>query len=101
MGHGPSLDPLQPIEDELNEGKDAVVPRSLATCFDCLEQLLEAFRDLADRDDIHQAAARLALVQEWIRNEAKRAAANPIFSDLRLVKNAATDLANRTRNRAE
>jgi hypothetical protein len=52
---------------------------------ECLEQILRAFRDIADRDDIHQAADRLALVQEWVRNEAERAAADPIFADLRLV----------------
>jgi hypothetical protein len=49
---------------------------------ECLEQLLEAFRDLIDRDDIHQAAHRLLLVQEWIRNEAESAADDPIFADL-------------------
>jgi hypothetical protein len=47
---------------------------------DCLDQLLEAFRDIIDRDDIHQAARRLMLVQEWIRNEAEAAAADPIFA---------------------
>jgi hypothetical protein len=52
---------------------------------ECLEQLLEAFADLADRDDIHQAAERLARVQEWIRREAERAAADPIFAALRLA----------------
>ena len=52
---------------------------------DCLEQLLEAFADIADRDDIHQAAERLASVQEWIRREAERAAADPIFAVLRLA----------------
>ncbi|HJU19441.1 MAG TPA: hypothetical protein VJ770_23550 [Stellaceae bacterium] len=49
---------------------------------DCLEQLLQAFCDIIDRDDIHQAAHRLALVQEWLRNEAQAAAADPIFADL-------------------
>jgi hypothetical protein len=49
---------------------------------DCLEQLLLAFRDIADHDDIHQAAGRLALVQEWIRGEAERAARDPIFATL-------------------
>ena len=49
---------------------------------ECLEQLLEAFRDIIDRDNIHQAARRLALVQEWIRNEAESAADDPIFADL-------------------
>jgi hypothetical protein len=52
---------------------------------DCLEQMLLAFRDIADRDDIHQAAARLAVVQEWIRLEAERAAADPVFAELQMV----------------
>jgi hypothetical protein len=39
---------------------------------ECLEQLLEAFSDIADRDDIHQAAERLARVQEWIKRDAER-----------------------------
>ena len=52
---------------------------------DCLEQLLEAFADIADRDDIHQAAERLAHVQDWIKAEAEAAAADPIFSALRLA----------------
>jgi hypothetical protein len=51
---------------------------------ECLEQLLEAFADI-DRDDIHQAAERLARVQEWIKREADRAAADPIFAALRLA----------------
>ena len=51
----------------------------------CLEQLLEAFADIADRDDIHQAAERLARVQEWITREAEAAAADPIFAVLRLA----------------
>ena len=52
---------------------------------ECLELLLEAFADIAERDDIHQAAERLALVQEWIRREADRAADDPIFAALRLA----------------
>jgi hypothetical protein len=52
---------------------------------ECLEQILEAFRDIADRDDIHQAAARLELVQAWIRRAAELAAADPIFAGLRLL----------------
>jgi hypothetical protein len=51
----------------------------------CLEQLLEAFADIADRDDIHQAAERLARVQEWITREAEAAASDPIFAVLRLA----------------
>jgi hypothetical protein len=50
--------------------------------FECLQQLLQAFFDIADRDDIHQAAQRLSLVQQWIRDETDRAAADPIFSEL-------------------
>jgi hypothetical protein len=52
---------------------------------DCLEQLLEAFADIADRDDIHQAAERLARIQQWISREAEKAAADPIFAALRLA----------------
>lgn len=52
---------------------------------ECLEQLLAAFVDIADRDDIHQAAERLARVQDWIRREAETAAADPIFAALRLA----------------
>ena len=52
---------------------------------ECLEQLLEAFVDIADRDDIHQAAERLARVQDWIRREAETAAADPILAALRLA----------------
>lgn len=50
----------------------------------CIEQLIEALADI-DSDDIHQAAARLARVQEWIKREAERAAADPIFDALRLA----------------
>jgi hypothetical protein len=59
--------------------------KPLRTRLECLEQILRAFRDIADRDDIHQAADRLALVQDWVRDEAERAAADPVFVDLRLV----------------
>ena len=65
--------------------RPATSRKLLDTKLECLEQILGAFREIADHDDIHQAANRLASVQEWIRNEAKRAAADPIFIDLRLV----------------
>jgi hypothetical protein len=52
---------------------------------ECLEELLAAFVDIADRDDIHQAAERLARIQEWIRREADHAASDPIFAALRLA----------------
>lgn len=64
---------------------DGAAPSPVASEAECLEQILEAFRDIADRDDIHQAAARLAGVQDWIRHAAKRAAADPIFAGLRLA----------------
>src|ERR1700722_8859224 len=50
---------------------------TITSSADCLEQLLEAFSDIADRDDINQAAERLALVQEWVRREAEQAAKKP------------------------
>jgi hypothetical protein len=56
-----------------------------STRLECLEQILHAFGDIADRDDIHQAAERLEFVQQWIKLEAERAAADPIFVALRLV----------------
>jgi len=82
MGHGRTLRARRTVDcsDAL-----AASPASLPARADCLEQLLQAFRDIADRDDIHQAASRLALVQEWIRNQAKSAAADPIFADLPLA----------------
>jgi hypothetical protein len=64
---------------------EAATPAPIAGEAECLEQILEAFRDIADRDDIHQAGARLALVQDWIRRETRRAAADPLFHGLRLV----------------
>lgn len=70
-------DPFRPEEPEF-----LPLPRGpLASQVQCLEQLLAAFSDLADFDDIHQAAQRLALVQAWIRTEAIAAAADPVFSD--------------------
>lgn len=60
-------------------------PIAIASRAECLEQLLEAFRDIADRDDIHQAAERLGLAQAWIRREAEQAAADPIFDLIRLA----------------
>jgi len=51
---------------------------------ECIEQLLDAIADI-DSDDIHQAAERLARVQEWIIRETERAAADPIFGALRLA----------------
>jgi hypothetical protein len=74
-----------PRPEEQDFGHAAAPRKPLRTRVECLEQILRAFRDIADRDDIHQAADRLALVQEWVRNEAEQAAADPVFLDLRLV----------------
>jgi hypothetical protein len=61
------------------------MPSRVVSEAECLEQILEAFRDIADRDDIHQAADRLKRVQDWIRRAAASAAADPIFAGLRLA----------------
>ncbi len=42
------------------------MPSRVGSEAECLEQILEAFH-IADRDDIHQAAARLTRVQDSIR----------------------------------
>ena len=63
----------------------ASVPPVIATTRSCLEQLAAAFDDIAERDDIHQAAARLSLVQDWIMREAAAADADPIFTPVRLA----------------
>ena len=83
MAHGRTSNLPRPVEQDF--GSAAATRKLLRTRVECLEQILRAFRDIADRDDIHQAADRLALVQEWVRNEAERAAADPVFVDLRLV----------------
>lgn len=70
---------LRPQIDDNRLRSAASEPLS-ASRTECLEQILYAFRDIADRDDIHQAAERLALVQQWIETEAARAAADPVLS---------------------
>jgi len=55
---------------------------SVRTACQCIEQLIAAIADIAERDDIHQAAARLAEVQDWISREAEQAASDPIFEVL-------------------
>ena len=84
MAYSRVLDLPRPIESDLCAPDNASDP-VLASRSECLEQVLQAFHDIADHDDIHQAARRLMLVQDWIRNEALQAAADPIFVDLRLV----------------
>jgi hypothetical protein len=70
--------------DGLSRGREQAVSRlclSNSTRVECLKQILHAFGDIADRDDIHQASLRLEFVQQWIKCEAGRAAADPIFVD--------------------
>ena len=85
MAHRRTSDGSQPFEYDPDGLAKDVLRAPLRTRTECLQQILRAFRDIADRDDIHQAADRLARVQNWIQNEANRAAADPIFLDLRLV----------------
>jgi hypothetical protein len=84
MARRRTLDLLRPVRDGA-EPRGQVLRRPLRTRIECLEQILRAFNDIADRDDIHQASSRLTLVQQWIEHEAERAAADPVFLDLRLV----------------
>jgi predicted lipid-binding transport protein (Tim44 family) len=82
----PMLAPLNAAFAQLDEAAPfAPPPDFVATRAESLEQLLEAFRDIADRDDIHQAADRLILVLEWIGRDAASAAADPIFAPIRLA----------------
>ena len=85
MAHYRTTDLLRQVEDDFGDRGAETLRTPLRTRIDCLEQILRAFCDIADLDDIHQAADRLTLVQDWIHNEAQRAAADPIFVDLRLV----------------
>jgi hypothetical protein len=73
---------LAPIKDGRDCGEQAPTASNKE---ECLEQILRAFFDIADRDDIHQAAERLRLVRQWIDGEVERAAADPIFAGFRLV----------------
>jgi hypothetical protein len=85
MAHHRTSDRPRLFEYDPDGLAEEILRTPLRTRIECLQQILWAFRDIADRDDIHQAADRLALVQEWIQDEANRAAADPIFFDLRLV----------------
>jgi hypothetical protein len=67
--------------DGAGAGFDAPPEGRIEDRADCLIQLLAAYRDIADFDDIHQAAERLAAVADWIRREARAAAADPLFND--------------------
>ena len=83
---GPASNGLAVADGTVPDGAVPVTGATvIMTTAACLDQTLEAFCDIADRDDIHQAAIRLGLVQAWIRREAATAAADPIFSSLALA----------------
>jgi hypothetical protein len=73
---------LKPPETTRACRASLAAPGEALTRVDCLNLLLRAFCDLADRDDIHQADQRLQSVRRWIRREAKRAATDAIFAEL-------------------
>jgi hypothetical protein len=79
------IDKVRAVINTPRRSAETLVSASVIARSECLEQLLEAFIDIADRDDIHQAAERLVRVQEWITREAEQAAADPIFAALRLA----------------
>jgi len=85
MAYSRALGLPQTVDNDLERRVGEPLQSPLATRTDCLEQILQAFRDIADRDDIHQAAHRLAVVQQWICKEAECAEVDEIFRDLRLV----------------
>ncbi|MGH6988377.1 MAG: hypothetical protein ACREFD_08195 [Stellaceae bacterium] len=64
----------------MNEEWGDVPAERVASRAECLIQLLAAYRDIADFDDIHQAMERLGAVKDWIRREAQAAAADPLFA---------------------
>jgi hypothetical protein len=69
-------DDFGPMDDEWNVPTAGIESRA-----ECLIQLLAAYRDIADFDDIHQAMERLTTVQDWIRREARAAASDPVFTE--------------------
>jgi hypothetical protein len=85
MGEGDRVDHINETRSEIRVTRcdqEPAIPLVVTARDECLEQLIKAIVDIADRDDIHQAAERLARVQDWIRREAERAAADPIFDVL-------------------
>ena len=82
-GTEPLPRPQKPGQDRRRAPASAGLASRSLTRADCLELLLLAFRDLADRDDIHQADARLKSVCRWIRGEAAQAAADPSLAEPR------------------
>ena len=80
-GTEPLLRPPETKRDRRRCRVPTAAPGEPLSCVDCLNLLLLAFCDLADRDDIHQADQRLKSVRRWIRVEAKRAAADAVFME--------------------
>jgi len=56
---------------------DEVASDPITTEAECLDEILEAFRDIADQNDIQHAVERLARVQEWIFREAEAVEIDP------------------------
>ena len=50
------MEHMHEAADEPASFEAGALPRRVGTEAECLEQILEAFPDVADRDDIHQAA---------------------------------------------
>jgi hypothetical protein len=80
-GNEPLLKPPKAKRDRRPRRASTAVPGEPLTRVDCLNLLLLAFCDLADRDDIHEADRRLKLIRRWIHGEARRAAADAIFAE--------------------
>jgi hypothetical protein len=85
MGDQQALARTKPIGERRGGGAATLLRGCLPDRAECLQQLLLAYLDIVDRDDIHQAAERLVRVQQWIRDEAARAAADPVFAELRPI----------------
>jgi hypothetical protein len=70
MGEGDRVDQINETRSEIRVTRcdqEPAIPLVVTARDECLE---------------HQAAERLARVQDWIRREAERAAADPIFDVL-------------------
>ena len=82
MGNQRVLATTNPTGDFRDVGAAAMLHGCLPGRAECLQQLLLAYLDIVDRDDIHRAAERLVQVQRWIRDEAARASSDPVFAEL-------------------
>ena len=66
MAHRRTSHRPQLLECDPDYLAEEVLRTPVRTRIECLQQLLWAVRDIADHDDIHQAAERLALVQDCL-----------------------------------